>query len=207
MYALPCFNLITLITYLFSILPSYPSLVLARLCAGLCTRTLALTLTLPGVLCVGLSTYVIKSFCSFLPFHQSFSLFFHLTFFNSPPHHHLVCHFSSFFFSCLYLRLPFHPTRLHFSQLSSLPVCIPCSLCRPAVIRVSWTEGESVCVGKPHTIPQHHTQTQTTSTFSRPPPAAQGLVRGRETVLSPLLPPSPSPVVVETINPTGLSAV
>jgi hypothetical protein len=54
------FELITLITYLFSLLPFA---CLACLCTGLCLRTLALT-PYPTQ-CVGLSTYVIKSFVLF----------------------------------------------------------------------------------------------------------------------------------------------
>ncbi len=81
---LPCFKLITLITYLFSLLPFT---CLACLCASLCLCTLALT-PYP-TWCVGLSTYVIKSFSISLYCRTNhfllFLCFFIKVFFTSPP--------------------------------------------------------------------------------------------------------------------------
>ena len=116
-YPLPCFNLITLISYLFSLLPFA---CIACLCASLCLCTLALT-PYP-TRCVGLSTYVIKSF---LLSHQSFSFLSSQSFFFTkvcftPPPLGLVTHFSlspSTLFTFL----------TSFSQLASLPACCCCA--------------------------------------------------------------------------------
>ncbi len=94
-YPLPCFNIITLITYLFSLLPFT---CLACLCASLCLCTLALT-PYP-TRCVGLSTYVIKSFSISLfcrTNHFLLFLFFSPKYFSLlPPPTCLVSHFSPF---------------------------------------------------------------------------------------------------------------
>ena len=93
----PLFNLITLITYLFSLLLCA---CLACPCACLCLPTVAYTPTLPGVLAyqhTWLSLFWI-SFRSCLPSHQSFFVFFYLIlfiFFFTPPLG-LVTHFSLF---------------------------------------------------------------------------------------------------------------
>ena len=187
----PCVLFITLITYQFSLLPL---LVLACLSASLCGLTLAFTLPHTGV---DLSTYVILSF--FEPLFVPFTLppivfrFFLPKFFYSSPLG-LVTHFllSSTLFTFLTC----------FSQLASLPACSLCCLCCPVVVRVSWTEGDSVRVGKPHTslstIPGHRQQAR----CGAPPPPRP--VKPGNLVLQPLYPP-PVPVVIETISPTALS--
>ncbi len=122
----------------------------------------------------------------------------HLFFFTPPSL--FVCHFSLF--------LPLNSSRLASASFPSLPGCSLCCFCCSVAVRVSWTEGESVCVGKPHTIPQHHTRTQTMKHVC----GGGGLLppdkdrKPRESLFfSPLTPPPPVPVVVETLNPTVLS--
>ena len=111
-------SFITLTTYLFSLLPFT---CLACLCASLCLCSLALT-PYP-TRCVGLSTYVIKSFLLFrstvapIIFILVCSKFFHQSFFTPPPLG-LVTHFSPF-------TLPF-TFLTSFSQLASLPACCCC---------------------------------------------------------------------------------
>ena len=146
----PLFNLITLITYLFSLLLCA---CLACPCACLCLPTVAHTSTLPGVLAYQHTWFCLFwiSFRSFVPSHQSFFVFFYLIFFTPPPP--FVGHSSLF--------LPLNSSRLASASFPSLPVCSLCCLCCSVAVRVSWTEGESVWAGKPHTIPQHHTRTQT----------------------------------------------
>jgi hypothetical protein len=95
------FNLITLITYLFTLLPFA---CLVCLCAGLCSRRLALTHY--PTWCVGLSTYVISLFVLFVPFHQSFysclfKVFLPKFFFTFPPWV-LSPIFSFFSLSCFF---------------------------------------------------------------------------------------------------------
>jgi hypothetical protein len=93
-YPLPCFNLITLITYLFSLLPFT---CLACLCASLCL-CITLALTPYPTRCVGLSTYVIKPFSISLYCRTNhfllFFLFFHQSFFHfsPPPPPHVLSH-------------------------------------------------------------------------------------------------------------------
>ena len=104
---------------------------------------------------VGLSTYVIKSF---LLFHSTVApiillcskvFCFTKIVYSSPLG--LVTHFS--------LSPTLFTFLTCFSQLASLPACFLCCLCCSVVVRVSWTEGDSVRVGKPHTslstIPGH----------------------------------------------------
>ncbi len=152
---LPCHlpPFITLITYL---------LLLPLLCLVLTIR-------------VDLSTCVILSFLSLFLFFASI-IFLSVTsvsfvrqiwFWDFSPQG-LVYHFFSFF--TFYLQLPFNPSRLHFSQLAS-PACLFFVWPLFAVdVQVIWTEGESVCVGKPHTIPQHHIWTLSKSRRSQPTP-------------------------------------
>ena len=78
-----------------------------------------------------------------------------------------------FFFISFSFHSPPTPCRslITSSTLEFFPTCfsqLPFSACLLSVlpllsvaVRVSWTEGESVLAGKPHTIPQHHTRTQT----------------------------------------------
>ena len=130
-------NLITLITYQFSLLPFA---CLACLCASLCSRTLVCT-PYP-TRCVDLSTYVILSFAIFCPnSHQSFFVFLLFTkvFFSISPPPCLVSHFSLF---TLLFTLP------DFLQQLASPACLHfvslCGLCIFAAVRVSRTEGR-VC--------------------------------------------------------------
>ncbi len=107
--------------------------------------------------CVGLSTYVILSFLNL------FSFLFTLppivfVFFTSP---FIFSHSSPLLVGHSSLFLPLNSPRLASASFPSLLVCSLCCLCCSVAVRVSWTEGEGVCAGKPHTIPQHHTRTQT----------------------------------------------
>jgi hypothetical protein len=95
---------------------------LACLCAGLFSRTLAIT-PYPTC-CVGLSTYVIKSSCSFCSFHQSFYScllkVLLLKFFTPPPW--VLSPIFSFFSLSYFFDYPFHlPDLLQ-------PACFPCLL-------------------------------------------------------------------------------
>ncbi len=146
-YPLPCFNLITLISYLFSLLPFA---CIACLCASLCLCTLALT-PYP-TRCVGLSTYVIKSFSSFCAFFSpSFLVFLFKVFYFSPSWVlSLTFHFS----------LPFSPSWL---PSASLLLCMFALIVASVVsvdVRVSWTDGVCERSAALLTHGQHHTRTQ-----------------------------------------------
>ena len=86
------------------------------------------------------------------------------------------------------------------NSFPSLPGWSLCCLCCSVDVRVSWTEGDSVRVGKPHTslstIPGHRQQARCGAL-----PSAKAS-KAREHCSSAPLPP-PVPVVVETINPTA----
>jgi hypothetical protein len=115
------FNLITLITYLFSLL-LLPFACLACLCASLCSRTLALT-PYP-TWCVGLSiinnirdsVFLIFLFLFTNHFILVFSKFVLPKFFTSPPWVlSPTFHFPTFF-----------TFLISFSELASLPACCCC---------------------------------------------------------------------------------
>ena len=130
-YPLPCFNLIILITYLISLLPFT---CLACLCVSLWLCTLALT-PYP-TRCVGLSTYVIKSF---LLFHSTVtpiifilvcSKFFHQSFLLLPPPG--SCHPLFTFYPTLHL-----PNFLQPACFSACLLLLRVSLCPCGTARVS----------------------------------------------------------------------
>ena len=120
----PLFNLITLITYLFSLLLCA---CLACPCACLCLPTVAHTSTLPGVLAYQHTWFCLFwiSFRSFVPSHQSFFVFFYLTFFHSPP---TPCRslftFSTLeFFPTCFSQLPFSACLLSVLPLPNHQCC------------------------------------------------------------------------------------
>jgi hypothetical protein len=129
-----------------------------------------------------INTYQHTWFCLFL-FHCRtnhihsclFKVFFHQSFFLiSPPGSCLP--FFTFLSSFTSTTLP------GFLQPACFSACLcsvwPLFLCG-CTGELDW-RGACVCQQtQPHTIPQHHTQTQTTSMSSRPSPAAQGRVKGQ----------------------------
>ncbi len=175
-------SFITLITYLFSLLPFT---CLACLCASLCLCTLALT-PYP-TRCVGLSTYVIKSF-----------LLFHST--VAPIIFILVCskYFSPKFFyssppgSCHPLftfPYPFHLP--DFLQPACFSACLLFVLpLLSVVVRVSWTDAVYERSFALLTHGQHHTRTGNQARV-RSIPFSPTRPRKPENVLSfsPLTPP------------------
>jgi hypothetical protein len=136
-------SFITLITYLFSLLPFT---CLACLCDSLCLCTLALT-PYP-TRCVGLSTYVIKSF---LLFHSTVALiifilvcskFFSPKFFTPPPPG--SCHPFFTFYPTLHL-----PDFLQPACFSACLLLLRVSLCPWRTARVSlsaWVGLKGFCV-------------------------------------------------------------
>jgi hypothetical protein len=76
-----------------------------------------------------------------------------------------------------------------FSQLPFLPICSPCCLCFSAAVRVSWTDRVYALVLPKHTRSNPYPNAETQARLAiRPPPADQGQVRARESVLQPLSP-------------------
>jgi hypothetical protein len=148
--------------------------------------------------CVGLSTYVILSFLNL------FSFLFTLppivfVFFTSP---FIFSHSSPLLVGHSSLFLPLNSSRLASASFPSLPVCSLCCLCCSVVVRVSWTEGDSVRVGKPHTslstIPGHRQQARCGAL----PPAKAS--KAREPCSSAPLPP-PCPRCGRNHKPNGRS--
>ena len=151
------FTLITLITYLLSCYSCFdlPWLAFAYL---------SLHLTVPCVL-----TYQHTWFCLFISFcslHQSFFVSVtsvrQILILRFPPPGSCLSLFTLYHFS--FFSSPLTLPAFTSASLLHLPVLFFVWPLFSAVVRVSRTEGESVCSGKTHAIPQHRTRTQSTRT-------------------------------------------